>query len=351
MKNRLKKALLLAGIGLCLFGCAETAEEEEAAEQGEEVRDVQIGITFDSFVIERWQRDRDVFVATVNELGGEVNVQNANGSVEEQKAQIQYFIDKKVDVIVVVAVDSSALKEEVERAHKEGIKVIAYDRLLLDSGADLYISFDNEMVGAFMGRTIAEGMPDGGKVIKIGGPTKDNNVRLVEQGFQKEIANKKIEVIASFNASEWKGEEAFNFLNHHVGELYQAGAIMCGNDSLAGQAIRALSERRMAGKVIVVGQDADLDACQRIVEGTQSMTVYKPIERLAKQAAQCAVALGEGRDPVQEEGIEAETIYDGTQDILYVKIKPECVTKDNIDSLIIGGGFHLREDVYANVPR
>ena len=101
----------------------------------------------------------------------------------------------------------------------------------------------------------------------------------------------------------------------------------------------------------MVGQDADLDACQRIVEGTQNMTVYKPIERLAKQAAQCAVALAEGREPVQEEGIRLETIEDGMQVIPYVKIAPERVTKDNIDTLIIGSGFHLREDVYANVPR
>ncbi|NBH83183.1 sugar ABC transporter substrate-binding protein [bacterium C-53] len=349
--NGLKKILLLTGIAVCLSGCAERAQEETPVMQNKEADAPQIGITFDSFVIERWQRDRDVFVATVNELGAQVNVQNANGSVEEQKSQIQYFIDKKVDVIVVVAVDSSALVEEVEQAHRAGIKVIAYDRLLLCSGADLYISFDNEMVGTLMGRTIAEQMPEGGKVIKIGGPVKDNNVKLVEQGFLKEISGKKLDILASFNASEWKGEEAFNYLNSHVRELYQAGAIMCGNDCLASQAIRALSERRLAGKVIVVGQDADLDACQRIVEGTQNMTVYKPIERLAKQAAQCAVALAEGREPVQEEGIRLETIEDGMQVIPYVKIAPERVTKDNIDTLIIGSGFHLREDVYANVPR
>lgn len=349
--GRLKRILLFVGIGICFCGCTKNVQEEKPVEPDGEIKEVQIGITFDSFIIERWQRDRDVFVSTVKELGAQVNVQNANGSVEEQKSQIQYFIDKKVDVIVVAAVDSDSLVKEVEKAHRAGIKVIAYDRLLLNADADLYISFDNEKVGELMAKTIVEQMPEGGKVIKISGPLMDNNVRLMDQGFQKEIAGTKIEVIDSFNASEWKGEEAFNFLNDHVTELYQAGAIMCGNDTLAGQAIRALSERRLAGKVIVVGQDADLEACQRIVEGTQSMTVYKPIERLAKKAAQCAVAMGEGRPIQKEPGIFLETIDDGSHTIPYVKLQPERVTKYNMDTLIIGSGFHLREDVYANVPK
>lgn len=117
---------------------------------------IQIGMSFDSFVIERWQRDRDIFVSTAKELGAEVNVQNANGDLEQQKKQINYFIDKGMDVIVVICIDSKGLTEEVQRAKDAGIKIIAYDRLLQNTDIDLYISFDNERVGTMMGEALLE---------------------------------------------------------------------------------------------------------------------------------------------------------------------------------------------------
>ena len=119
---------------------------------------------------------------------------------------------------------------------------------------------------------------------------------------------------------------------------------MCGNDALAGVVIRALSEMRLAGKIVVVGQDADLDACQRIVEGTQEMTVYKPVENLAKKAAEYAVSLAKGEE------IKTATRYnDGTYDVPFIKLEPIAVYKDNMEETIIDGGYHLKEDVYINV--
>ena len=123
-------------------GCS---EDNEPTNQGNETESkIQIGLSFDSFVIERWQRDRDVFVYTAEELGAEVNVQNANGDVEKQISQIEYFIDKKMDVIVIIAVDSKAFGGVAEKAKEAGIRIVAYDRLLIHSDVDLYISFDNE---------------------------------------------------------------------------------------------------------------------------------------------------------------------------------------------------------------
>ena len=116
---------------------------------------------------------------------------------------------------------------------------------------------------------------------------------------------------------------------------------MCGNDSLAGQAVRYYSEKRRAGRIPIVGQDADLDACQRIVEGTQTMTVYKSIDVLAKKAAEAAVSLAKGYTVSQSTMIE-----NGRYSVPCVNIPPIMVTKSNIDSVIIDGGFHLREDVY-----
>jgi len=123
----------------------------------------------------------------------------------------------------------------------------------------------------------------------------------------------------------------------------KADAIMCGNDALAGEAIHALAERGFAGKIFVTGQDGDLEACQRLVEGTQLITVYKPVEKLARLAAECAVKLATGKNLG-----ETEMFFDGSQDIPYIAIEPSAVTRENLDAVIIDSGFHLREEVYLN---
>ncbi len=345
MMHAAKKILLSALMMLVLINMAscgvlpDDSQDDIGSETpGDEIR---IGIAFDSFIIERWERDRDIFVSRARDLGAVVNVQNANGSVERQKDQIRYLIEKKMDVIVIIAVDSSSLKKEVQEAKNAGIRVVAYDRLISDADIDLYISFDNRMVGKYMADDIISRLPEGGKIMKINGPSKDNNVALVNEGFDEEIEGHKITVFDTYYASEWNGEEAFEYLSANPDKADSADGVMCGNDSLAGQAVRYYAEKRRAGTLPIVGQDADLDACQRVVEGTQTMTVYKPIERLAKTAAECAISLAKGH------GIQSsEVIRNGSYKIPYVNIPPVMVTKDNIDSVIIDSGFHLREDVY-----
>ena len=105
---------------------------------------------------------------------------------------------------------------------------------------------------------------------------------------------------------------------------------------------------RLAGDMLVTGQDADLEACQRIVEGTQLMTVYKPVERLAQKAAECAIKLA--KDETLEKEPDYSLMDDGTYDVPCIALEPIMVTEDNIDEIIIGSGFHLKEDVYLNVP-
>ena len=155
MKKRILSIIIIAVmLILCLTGC-DDKEPSNSGQNEKEDDKVQIGFCFDSFVIERWQRDRDVFVSMAKELGAEVNIQNANGDIEEQKKQIDYFIKKNMDVIVIVCIDSTSLKSSVKKARDEGIKVIAYDRLIKDGDVDLYVSFDNKKVGEMMGQALA----------------------------------------------------------------------------------------------------------------------------------------------------------------------------------------------------
>lgn len=336
--------IALFTLGFCvLAGCGRTQEADDKQQDGQESK-VRIGMSFDSFVIERWQRDRDVFVSTAKEMGAEVNVQNANGDIEEQISQIEYFIQKRMDVIVVVCIDSDALTDVVNKAKNAGIKVIAYDRLIKNAGVDLYISFDNETVGTQMAEAIVKSGGEVHNVLMIGGPLADNNVSMVEKGFKDVMKKNHINIIDSMHCDGWKPELGASYIYENVDKVNQADAIMCGNDDIATYVTRVLAEKRLAGKIGLVGQDADLAACQRIVEGTQIMTVYKPVEKLAQKAAEFAMALANGEE------IEADhQIYDGRQEIPYVALEPISVDKSNMDRVIIGSGFHLKEDVYLNV--
>ena len=345
MKRQISCLLLAVLLLLTAAGCGKVESGREK-EDGEEKK-IQIGMSFDSFVIERWQRDRDIFVSVAKELGAEVNVQNANGVVEEQKKQIDYFIQKGMDVIVIIAIDPASLRESVKKAKEAGIRVVSYDRLIDDADVDLYISFDNEMVGEMMARALlAEGL-DEGNVIMIGGSPTDNNVPLVEGAFRRVMNKHHVGILDSIHADNWRAEEAAAYIYANPLKVAQADAIMCGNDDLATQAVRALAETRQAGNMLVVGQDADLAACQRIVEGTQVMTVYKPVERLATRAAEEAVALAKGEEIA---GDDVTLIDSGSYRVPYIGLEPISVNRDNIDEVIIGSGFHLKEDVYLNVP-
>ncbi len=335
--------LVLVVVGILFFSAEGKNEKKETVEEEK----IQIGMSFDSFVIERWLRDRDVFVSTAKELGAEVNVQNANGDIEEQKKHINYFIDKGVDAIVIVCIDSYGLQEEVKKALDAGIKVVAYDRLITEANVDLYISVDNSMVGELMGEALVKNGIKGKKVLMLGGSLSDSNVPILEDAFKKVMAENNNSILYSFHAENWEAELAAQYVYENVDVVARADAIMCGNDNVASQVVRALSEKRLAGDIPVVGQDADLEACQRIVEGTQLMTVYKPVEKLAQRAAECTVRLiKEG----EVTGNDVEIVSDGQFDIPYVAIQPVSVTDANMDEVIIDSGFHLKEDVYLNVP-
>ncbi len=334
--------LVLLVFVLSLTGCGyEVTQNDENTPAPKE--GVEIGLSIDSLVIERWQRERDLFVSKATELGAEVNVQNANGEVEEQIKQIEYFIDKGVDVIVVIAIDDEALLDVLGKAKDAGIKIIAYDRLVRNAGVDLYMSIDNEKVGELMATYIIKDIGDSGSIIQIKGSPTDYNVQMVQNGFDRVLSGTDIKVDYAEYSDNWVAENGFKVTSKYLASGKVPDAIMCGNDNLAAQAIKALIENRLGGEVCVVGQDADVEACQRIVEGTQYMTVYKPVEKLARTAAEKAVAMAKG------EAMDiTDSINDGTFDVPYDKLEPIAVTAENMDQ-VITGTYHQRNEIYLNV--
>lgn len=311
-------------------------------------RPVKIGFSMDSLVVERWESDRDLFTAKAKELGADVIVENANNDSEEQVKQIKYLMNQNIDVLVVIPHDAEYLSQVVSAAKKKGIKVIAYDRLVKRAGVDLYISFDNSKVGELMAKSLYDKVPKGNYII-INGDKDDYNTHFVSESFKKvlepHIKNGDIKIIDEVWSPSWKEDEAYKCIDDEIAGGHKIDAIMCGNDRLAEAAIQKLSEWRLAGKTYVVGQDAALSSCQKIVEGTQLMTVYKPIKILAEEAAGYAVKLGKG------EKIKANSkIYDGKRNIPFQIEAPVAVYKSNMMD-VIKDNFHSMEDVYRNVPK
>lgn len=304
-----------------------------------------IGFAMDTLVIERWENDRNVFVSTVGELGGEVIVQNANSDSNEQENQIRYLIKKNIDVLVIVAIDDTQLKDEIQLAKERGIAVIAYDRLIDQPGVDLFVSFDTDAVGRMMAEAMVKAKP-GGRFVMMNGSAADRNSAMIRSGIQAVLdEHPDCSIIKESTAKNWSADDAFAKFKSILNEQSEFDGIFCSNDALAGAAVRALALYRQTGQVAVTGQDADLDACQRIAEGTQLMTVYKPIGTLAKAAATAAMAMARGESPLVNDKI----LVDGVE-VPYDRIEPIKVDQGNLIDAIINSGFHSLKDVYRNIP-
>lgn len=309
-----------------------------------------IGLSMDTLKEERWQSDRDLFVKRATELGADVSVLAANSDDTRQLRDVESLITNKVDALVIIPHNGAAMAKAVEKADAAGIPVLSYDRLITGCDLDLYITFDNVKVGELQGRFIAERVPANGKLrlIRIYGSKTDNNAVLFKQGqdniLQPLIEAGKIEVLHEDWAEDWKPENAKKIAN---AAITKAGpnfdAILASNDGTAGGAIQALIEEGLAGKIIVTGQDADLAACQRIVHGSQTMTVYKPLTLLAGQAADVAVKMAQ-RKPIIA---RAET-DNGKMKVPSILLDIVAVTKENMMDTVVKDSFRKKEDVYQS---
>lgn len=346
---KVSAATLLVASTLAACGVVNDGSDKGKDEKKKDDKLV-IGFSMDTLKEERWQKDKDLFEAKVKELGAEVKTLAANGDDAAQLSQAEQLISEGVDVLVVVPHNAEASAAIVDKAHKEGIKVISYDRLIKNSEVDYYISFDNVRVGEMQAQAIVDKAPKGNYAY-IGGADTDNNAILFRQGamniLQPLIDKGDIKLVYDQYSKDWKPEEALkNMENALTANKNNIQAVVAANDGTGGGVIQALKAQGLAGKVPVSGQDAELAALQRIVEGTQTMTVYKPINAIATKAAEMAVTLAKG------DKLEADKkVNNGKIDVPSILLDPMAVSKDNIADTIIKDGYQKLEDVYKNVPK
>lgn len=308
---------------------------------------VRIGFLMDTLKEERWNRDKELVEARAREVGAQLEVLVANGDDRVQQNQAESMLTKGVDVLIVAPHNGDVAASIVEAAHRQGVPVIAYDRLIKNSDVDLYVSHQVEKMGEMQARYALERAPRGNYVL-VGGSQTDNNALLMRKGqmnvLQPAVDRGDIKVISDQFAREWLASEALRITEDaltRTGNDIQA--IVASNDGTAGGAISALPAS-LVGKVIVTGQDAQLDAVQSIAQGRQTMTIYKQIKPLADSAVDAAVKLA------RKESVNApDRINNGKRDVPAILQEPIVVDKNNLRDTVIKDGYHKAEDVYRGV--
>lgn len=373
-KKSFLAALLAALMLLSLAGCTTASTDSsssdssntsggaapaETGSEAKDIKDIVVGVSIGTTTEERWNREIEMFRAYAADKGFELLVQDAGNDTTKQVAQCENLLNQGVDVLIVQPLDGEAAAPIVDTAHQSGIKVISYDRFIMNSDLDYYITFDTYTVGKVQAEMVVEQAPKGNYIWLLGAP-EDNNAHIIETAqtdvLQPLIDKGDISIVTQQWCKGWSPTEA---LQHTENALTSAGndvqGVVCSNDGTAGGAIQALAAQGLAGVVPIAGQDADLAACQRIIEGTQYGTVYKPLAPLNQAACELAVAIATGAD--EKDGIDSSlgswTTYNNNfKDVDAFNVAVEAITKDNLYDIVIKrDGFHTVEEVYANVPQ
>jgi D-xylose transport system substrate-binding protein len=345
---RLMKSLTIASLVIAV-ACVNAPQETPVVDSrgtAASDRPVRIGFSMDTLKEERWQRDKALVERRARELGAVLDVQVANGDDAVQTKQADNMLIKGVDVLIVAPHNGEIAASIVEAAHRRGVPVIAYDRLIRDSDVDLYVSHQIEKMGEMQAQYALDHAPKGNYVL-IGGSPTDYNAILLRKGqmtvLKPAVDRGDIKIISQQFAKEWRADEALRITEDaltRTGKNIQA--IVASNDGTAGGAISALDAAGLAGKVLVTGQDAQKDAVQRIARGTQTMTIYKQIEPLAFSAVEAAIQLAR-KQPVNA----PDKVNNGKRDVPAILHAPVAVDKNNLDATIIKDGYHKREDIYV----
>jgi D-xylose transport system substrate-binding protein len=312
---------------------------------------IRIGFSMDTLKEERWQRDKDLVEKRCKEIGAELNVQVANGSDSEQIKQAENMLTQGIDVLIVAPHNGEIAASIVEAAHKQGVPVISYDRLIKNSDVDLYISHQVVKMGEMQAQYLLDHVnKKPANFVVVGGSPTDNNALLLHQGqmnvLQPAVARGDVKIVADEYAKEWQASAALNIVENALTRANnQIDAVVASNDGTARGAVQALEGQHLAGKVLVSGQDADLASLKLIVEGKQTMTIYKSIQPLASGAVDAAVKLARG-----EKVATTETIDNGFKKVPAILLEPVAVDRNNLLATVVKDGYHTLAEICAGLP-
>ncbi|ULR52363.1 sugar ABC transporter substrate-binding protein [Streptomyces deccanensis] len=345
--RRTATALVASAAAVSLASCGVSDIGDSAEASPTKGDDITVGVLFPDKDTKRYEQfdypNIKKKIAELTDNKGVTRYANADKDPETQNSQIEQMVADKVDIIIVDAVDSKAVAPAVQKADDAGIPVIAYDRLA-EGPIDGYVSFDNELVGQVQGRSLVENLGDSAanKIVMMNGSPADPNAAMFKEGALSELQDK-VTISESFDTKDWDPKVAKVNMEQAVAKLGadNIDAVYAANDGIAGAVIDVLKTAGVAKVPPVTGQDADLDAVQRILAGDQYMTVYKSFPTQAAAAAEMAVAKVQGRsiefDALAKDSVDSPT----TKNIPAQLVPPVALTKNNIQDTVIA------DDIYT----
>ncbi|HEX2103782.1 MAG TPA: sugar ABC transporter substrate-binding protein [Solirubrobacteraceae bacterium] len=301
----------------------------------------------------RWETaDRPLLKAAFDRAGVPVTISNAQGDKSTQQQQAEQAITNGAKVLLLVNLDSGSGAAIQANAKSQGVKVIDYDRLTLKGQADYYVSFDNVAVGRLQGQGLIDCLNDkkvtNPRIAELNGSPTDNNATLFKQGYDSVLdplyKSGKATKVADQSVPDWDNQRALTIFEQMLQKNNnRIDGVLAANDGLGNAAISALKQRKL-DPIPVTGQDATAEGIQNILAGDQCMTVYKAIKAEADAASKLAIALAKGEQPPP--GLVNGRSDDGNRQVPSVLLKPQAITKDNID-VVIKDGFLKKEDICA----
>ncbi len=282
---------------------------------------------------------------------------NANQDASAQQDQVEAALTEGIDVLVLDPVDSASAASMVNLAEQQDVPVISYDRLITDSpGVDYYVSFDNVRVGELQGEALTKKLADDGTptgpIVKINGSPTDNNATLFGQGAQSKFDAASVQIAKEYDTPDWSPDKAQTEMEQAITAVGNNGftGVYAMNDGTAGGAIAAMKGAGIdPATKPTTGQDAELEAIQRILVGEQFMTVYKATSEETDSAAQLAAALAQGEDVPSD--LVTEEVDNGAKMVPSVLETPVAVTIDNIQDTVLkdngdlGGPYWTAQDI------
>jgi len=297
----------------------------------------------DSASSARWEtNDRPFLKAAFDAAGIDSDIQNAGGDVAKFQTIADGMISSGVKVLLIVNLDSDSGAAVVKKATDAGIPVIDYDRLTLGGGSKYYVSFDNTAVGTAIGTGLVKCLkddnkkPSDGGIIELDGSPTDNNATLFKAGYDKVIKDAGYNVIASQAVPDWDNTKAgtlFSQLDTKYSGKYIG--VAAANDGLGGAVVARLKANGTAGKIPVTGQDATDEGLQRVLLGTQCVTVYKAVKAEADAASKLAIALATG-DTASADALAKDKTADTKtgKDVASVLLTPVAIYPENVKDVV-----------------
>lgn len=311
---------------------------------------IKIGFAMDTLKEERWQRDHDAFEAHCKKLNVDCVITVADNKADKQANDVDNLLTQGVDALVIAPHDATQAASMVEKAKAQGVPVISYDRLINSDKIDAYISHQVPVIGKKIAEYALQQVPKGNYVMVYGASTDNNAVIMKKEQLavlQASIDKKDIKIVADNFITDWKPDEALKMAENALTQNNDnIQAFVVSNDGMAGGVVSALEKKGLARKILVTGQDAALDALQRIAEGKQTMTIYKPIVLLANAAVEAAIKLAK-KEKIDTKPYRNDAIG---KDIQAILLEVTTVDKANLMDTVIKDGYAKFEDVYKNVP-